>query len=94
MGLHSDQSLIYPDPWVAPWNLNIIWCLDDVYFKNGATLYIPGSHHWKTKADIPDEPEKLLILFEAKAGGLIAMDGRLWHTSGVNIAQDTDRALM
>lgn len=76
MGLHSDQSLICPDPWLACLNLNVIWCLDDCYHENGATLYIPGSHLWKTREDIPDEPEKLLIPFEAKAGSIICMDGR------------------
>tara|TARA_R110002003_G_scaffold42_14_gene3178 strand:- start:25058 stop:25534 length:477 start_codon:yes stop_codon:yes gene_type:complete len=25
MGLHSDLSLQCPDPWVAPWGLNVIW---------------------------------------------------------------------
>ena len=25
MGLHSDLSLQCPDPWVAPWVLNVIW---------------------------------------------------------------------
>jgi len=94
MGLHSDQSLMCPDPWLAPWNINIIWCLLDVYLESGATLYIPGSHHWKTKVDIPENPEMLLVPFEAKAGSVIAMDGRLWHTSGANITEDVDGALM
>jgi ectoine hydroxylase-related dioxygenase (phytanoyl-CoA dioxygenase family) len=94
MGLHSDQSLMCPDPWVAPWNLNIIWCLTDLYFENGATLYIPRSHHWKTRSDVPEEAEKLLIPLEAKAGSIVAMDGRLWHTSGANITKDIDRALL
>lgn len=94
MGLHSDQSLMCPDPWVAPWNLNVIWCLTDLYFDNGATLYIPGSHNWKTREDIPEEAEKLLVPFRAKAGSIVCMDGRLWHTSGANITKDVDRALM
>lgn len=94
MGLHSDQSLMCPDPWVAPWNLNIIWCLNDCTFENGATLYIPGSHLWQTKKDVPDNAEKMLIPFKAKAGSIIAMDGRLWHTSGANITANEDRALL
>ena len=32
--------------------------------------------------------------FEAKAGSIIAMDGRLWHTSGKNITEGEDRALL
>ncbi|GAB1198751.1 hypothetical protein BDV32DRAFT_120296 [Aspergillus pseudonomiae] len=96
MGLHSDLSLQCPDPWLSTWGLNVIWCLHDVYYKNGATLYIPGSHRWKTKAEVPSDEEarKLLVPFEAKAGSIIVMDGRLWHTSGCNITEDKQRALL
>lgn len=31
MGLHSDQSLVSPDPWTRIEAMNIIWCLTDVY---------------------------------------------------------------
>lgn len=44
MALHSDQSLVFPDPWQDIWALNVIWCLTDVTKENGATLYIPGSN--------------------------------------------------
>lgn len=44
MALHSDQSLVFPDPWYDVWALNVIWCLTDVTKENGATLYIPGSN--------------------------------------------------
>jgi hypothetical protein len=36
----------------------------------------------------------MLILFEAKAGSIICMDGRIGHASGKNITQDQDRALL
>ena len=36
----------------------------------------------------------LLQPFEAKAGDVILMDGRVWHTSGTNTTTDQDRALM
>lgn len=96
MGLHSDLSLQCPDPWLSTWGLNVIWCLHDTYKENGATMYIPGSHHWKTKAEVPSEEEarKLLVPFEAKAGSIIVMDGRLWHTSGCNTTEDKERALL
>ena len=94
MGLHSDQSLQCPDPWTAAWNLNVIWCLTDVYFENGATLYIPGSQHWATRSDVPADAEKMLKPFEAKAGSILVMEGRVWHTSGANITKDVDRALL
>ena len=36
----------------------------------------------------------MLIPFEAKAGSIICMEGRIWHTSGKNITKDEDRALL
>jgi ectoine hydroxylase-related dioxygenase (phytanoyl-CoA dioxygenase family) len=94
MALHSDQSLVVPEPWVEPWAMNIIWCLTDVSFENGATLFVPGSHRWRTRAEVPSDAHKRLRPFEAKAGSIIAMEGRIWHTSGANITQDQDRALL
>ena len=94
MGLHSDQSLVVPEPWVQPWALNIIWCLTDVTFENGATLFIPGSHRWTSRAEVPADADRQLRPFEAKAGAVIAMEGRIWHTSGANITEDEDRALL
>jgi ectoine hydroxylase-related dioxygenase (phytanoyl-CoA dioxygenase family) len=94
MALHSDLSLVVPAPWLQPWSLNIIWCLTDVTFENGATLFLPGSHRWRTPEEVPADAASRLQPFEAKAGSIIAMDGRVWHTSGANITQDQDRALL
>lgn len=94
MALHSDQSLVVPEPWVQPWAMNIIWCLTDVTFENGATLFVPGSQNWRTRDEVPPDAYKALRPFEAKAGSIIAMEGRIWHTSGANITADQDRALM
>lgn len=94
MGLHSDQSLVSPDPWLTVNALNCIWCLTDCYFENGATLYIPGSNKWERRGDIPKNAKQMLKPFEAKAGSVIVMDGRVWHTSGQNITADQDRALL
>lgn len=94
MPLHSDQALVVPEPWLQPWAINIIWCLTDVTFENGGTLYIPGSHRWRNNADVPAHATELLRPFEAKAGSIIAVDGRLWHTSGANITKNQDRALL
>lgn len=94
MPLHSDQALVVPEPWNQPWAINIIWCLTDATFENGATLFIPGSHHWRSSADVPADALKMLRPFEARAGSIVAMDGRIWHTSGANITADQDRALL
>lgn len=94
MALHSDQSLVVPAPWTQAWAINIIWCLTDVTFENGATLYIPGSHQWVDHGDVSADAAKRLRPFEANAGSVIVMDGRLWHTSGANITADQERALL
>lgn len=62
--------------------------------ENGATLYIPGSNKIVTRDEVPENAPELLVPFEAKAGDIIAMDGRVWHTSGSNVTEDQDRALL
>tara|TARA_R110000868_G_scaffold96110_23_gene264441 strand:- start:6478 stop:7293 length:816 start_codon:yes stop_codon:yes gene_type:complete len=94
MALHADQALVAPAPWLEPWAINIIWCLDDANEANGATRYIPGSHLWQSLDDLPDDPMALTRAFEAPAGSIVAMDGRTWHTSGANVTKDKERALL
>ena len=94
MAIHSDLALVLPEPWHAPWSLNVIWCLDDVHAANGGTLFMPGSHHFERRADVPRDIDKKMIPFAAAAGSIVAMDGRIWHTSGVNSTQDEERALL
>ena len=94
MPLHSDQSFVAPQPWTQPWSVNIIWCLTDVHADNGATCFIPGSHYWRTRADVPADAASRLIPFEAKAGSFVVMDGRVWHTSGANVTADEERCMM
>lgn len=94
MSLHSDQALVVPEPWLQPWSINIIWCLTDVKFENGATLFVPGSHKVERLADLGPDPAGRLKPFEARKGAVIAMDGRVWHTSGANITEGEERALL
>jgi ectoine hydroxylase-related dioxygenase (phytanoyl-CoA dioxygenase family) len=94
MTLHSDQALVIPPPWDQPWAMNVIWCLDDVYADNGATRYLPGSHLYRTFEDVPANSQSRMLPFEAPAGSLIAMEGRIWHTSGSNVTADKQRRLL
>jgi hypothetical protein len=94
MALHSDLAFILPEPWIPAWSVNVIWCLSDTRPDNGATLFIPGSHRWRTHADVPSDAAGLLRPFEAEAGSIIVMDGRIWHTSGPNVTADEERVLL
>lgn len=94
MVVHSDLAAVLPEPWTEPHTVNVIWCLTDVHGDNGATLHIPGSHHYTTRADVPADPISHMVPFEASAGSIVVMDGRIWHTSGRNVTADEDRALL
>jgi hypothetical protein len=94
MRLHSDQSLVIPPPWSQALAMNIIWCLDDVHADNGATLYLPGSHNFQSPDEVPADAFSKMRPFEAPAGSFIAMDGRLWHTSGSNVTADELRRML
>lgn len=91
---HSDQGIVVPEPWLQPWSMNIIWCLTDVHARNGATRYLPGSHRITRRDELPGDVEAGMVPFEAEAGSIIAMDGRLWHTSGANVTASEERAMM
>jgi ectoine hydroxylase-related dioxygenase (phytanoyl-CoA dioxygenase family) len=94
MNLHSDQALVIPPPWNEPWAFNVIWCLDDVHERNGATRYLPGSHRYRTFEDVPADALTKTRAFEAPAGSAILMEGRIWHTSGANVTSDERRAML
>jgi ectoine hydroxylase-related dioxygenase (phytanoyl-CoA dioxygenase family) len=94
MNAHNDQSTVMPEPWVTCYTMNAIWCLDDTDEANGATRYLPASHRFTCFAEVPDDPKADMVPFEAAAGSVILMDGRLWHTSGDNTTTDRERALL
>lgn len=94
MMVHSDLGIVLPEPWHSPWSVNVIWCLDDVREENGATKYLPGSHRYQRASELPDNPLAHMVSFEADAGSVIVMEGRLWHTSGENTSESHERALL
>ncbi|MFT7220977.1 MAG: ectoine hydroxylase-related dioxygenase (phytanoyl-CoA dioxygenase family), partial [Candidatus Azotimanducaceae bacterium] len=44
--------------------------------------------------DVPLDMLGHMQSFEAKAGSIIIMDGRLWHTSGENVTENEERAII
>jgi ectoine hydroxylase-related dioxygenase (phytanoyl-CoA dioxygenase family) len=65
-----------------------------LYEANGATRYQPGSHHYRTFEDVPADAMDQTVAFEAPAGSFVAMEGRVWHTSGRNVTADQQRRMM
>ena len=94
MNLHSDQALVIPPPWLHPWAVNVIWCLDNVHEGNGATRYLPGSHRLQSPQDLPTDALQRTKPIAAPAGSFVVMEGRVWHTSGRNTTADEQRRMM
>ncbi len=94
MNAHNDQSTIMPEPWADVWCLNAIWCLDDIDEGNGATRYLPGSHRFTRFAEVPEDPKAGMRPFEATAGSVLFMHGRMWHTSGANTSTNRERTML
>ena len=94
MNIQSDQALVMPGPWPHCFALNAIWCLDDVHEANGATRYLPGSHRYRSIEEVPADATEKTVAFEAPAGSFVAMEGRLWHTSGKNVTADERRRML
>jgi fumagillin biosynthesis dioxygenase len=55
---------------------------------------VPGSHRWQTRAEVPGDLDRRLVPFDATAGSILAMEGRVWHTSGRNVTAGEDRPLL
>lgn len=94
MNAHNDQSTLMPEPWTERTCLNTLWCLDDVDQENGATRYLPGSHRYQRFSAVPADPKMGMRSFSARAGSMIVMDGRLWHTSGANTSTSRERVML
>ena len=67
---------------------NTMWMLDDFTAENGATLVVPGSHLSGRQPDHDLDSNANWVPAAAPAGTLLALEGRLWHSTGVNT---TDR---
>jgi fumagillin biosynthesis dioxygenase len=94
MGIHNDLMAVLPEPWLAPYGANLFICLDDMDEENGATRYLPGSHRFTTNDMASDDDLGRTLPIQAAAGSIVAMDGRLWHTSGANRSNDRPRRIL
>ena len=63
---------------------NTMWMLDDFTAENGATLVVPGSHLSGRQPDHDLDSNANWVPAAAPAGTVLAFEGRLWHSTGVN----------
>lgn len=66
---------------------NVVWALDDLTEKNGATRLVPGSHNKPWPKDILTdlkEPVTGEIYAVCPAGSAIFLHGDVWHGARVN----------
>jgi ectoine hydroxylase-related dioxygenase (phytanoyl-CoA dioxygenase family) len=55
---------------------------------------LPGSHRYRSFADVPQDAAARTLPFAASAGSFILMEGRVWHTSGANVSKDRQRRML
>ena len=91
--LHRDQGQV-PAAVALPVVCNLLWALDDFTAEAGSTLVVPGSHRWAPEHQVvPPEDSTLAVPVTVPAGGVLALDGRLWHGGGVNEAGTPRRSI-
>jgi hypothetical protein len=76
---------------------NVIWLLDDFTAENGATRYVPGSHHCgqlpQTVLADPSASQPDEMLLTAAAGTVAVMNAHLWHGGTANRSEQARLAL-
>lgn len=78
---HQDQGYVCRPQPRYPVVTQVIWMLDDVNERNGATRVLPGSNHWEHQLD--GDPA-LVVQLDAPAGTAAIVGGRTWHAAGAN----------
>ncbi|KAK7931149.1 Phytanoyl-dioxygenase [Apiospora marii] len=93
MQLHTDQVAVQPPIRDIAFGINILFYLEDVTEKNGATRVYPGSHLGQVA------PEDIFTVegshpAEAPAGTALIVDSRIWHATGPNREAAGERPLI
>ncbi|MEM7407811.1 MAG: phytanoyl-CoA dioxygenase family protein [Pseudomonadota bacterium] len=90
--LHRDQGQV-PATVPIPVVCNLLWVLDDFVPEAGSTLVVPGSHRWEAAHQVRPPDASLAVPVNVPAGGVLALDGRVWHGAGVNRNGSTRRSV-
>ncbi|WP_410673380.1 phytanoyl-CoA dioxygenase family protein [Amycolatopsis sp. cmx-4-68] len=88
--LHFDDGF-YPLPRPRPpLGAATIWAIDPFTETNGATVVLPGSHHWDDRRpEATDRPVSVVM----DQGSCVFFIGTLWHGGGANRSDATRLAV-
>jgi ectoine hydroxylase-related dioxygenase (phytanoyl-CoA dioxygenase family) len=79
--LHVDDGF-YPIPRPhPPLGAATIWAIDDFTDDNGATVVVPGSHHWGPRRPGDTDTGRPVVM---PAGSCVFFVSTLWHGGGAN----------
>jgi hypothetical protein len=77
--------------------LGFIVMLDDFHADNGATRFVPGSHHWPgVPGDVMIDPSgdhPAQTITTGKAGDIIIYDSAVWHGHSANRTARSRRSI-
>ncbi|HEY1304168.1 MAG TPA: phytanoyl-CoA dioxygenase family protein [Vicinamibacterales bacterium] len=93
-GLHMDFPPEAADHASGAWPMvGFIFMVDAFTAENGATLFVPGSHHWlKTRRDVP-AAHRSQVPACGEAGSVIVYNGSVWHGHGANVTSHPRRSI-
>jgi Phytanoyl-CoA dioxygenase (PhyH) len=80
--MHHDDGM-YPVPRPRPpLGAATIWAIDAFTEDNGATVVVPGSHHWGAGRRATDDDVQISMVMPP--GSCVFFVGTLWHGGGAN----------
>jgi ectoine hydroxylase-related dioxygenase (phytanoyl-CoA dioxygenase family) len=77
---------IEPEAIAPACSCNVMWTVDDFTAENGATIVVPGSHLCGHEPDPTLDEDANWTPALAPAGSFVVLDGRVWHSTGVNVS--------
>ncbi|WLW51261.1 phytanoyl-CoA dioxygenase family protein [Streptomyces sp. YU58] len=89
--LHHDDG-VYPVPRPRPaLGAATMWAIDAFTEENGATVVLPGSHHWGDDRRPDDGDTRVKAVMPP--GSCVFFVGTLWHGGGANASADARLAV-
>jgi ectoine hydroxylase-related dioxygenase (phytanoyl-CoA dioxygenase family) len=92
--MHGDDIVMtrHLPPPHPPMMITSMWALTDFTAANGGTRFVPGSHLFSARPDVPGALDEVDVrALEMRAGSVMVFHGSLWHGGGANTTSDDHR---